>query len=887
MSLSTGERVGPYEIAGLIGRGGMGEVYRARDTRLDRTVAIKVLPEHVASDPLLKQRFEREAKALAMLSHPHICPVFDVGRQHGVDFLVMEYLEGETLAERLAKGGVPRDQALRWAVEIADALDKAHRQGVVHRDLKPGNIMITKSGAKLLDFGLAKLRPVVHAADIGASGAPTAAAPLSGTGTIVGTLQYMAPEQLEGRDADRRTDIFAFGAMLYEMITGRKAFEGASHASLISAILKDDPQPMAALDPLAPPALDRVVRGCLAKDPDDRWQDARDLKVELQWSLEASSAADVRGTPRARGHERLAWALAMVAVAIAALAVPLTRYLSTSELLVTRLDVATPPTTDAFSFALSPNGRQLVFAATGDGAPRLWLRRLDQADAQPLAGTDGAASPFWAPDGRAIGFFADGKLKRADLAGGQPQVLADAPVARGGTWNADGVIIFAPSANSGGLMRVMATGGTSVPATKAAPGQGHRWPEFLPDGRQFIFSVYPGPRDALGVYVASVEGGDPVRLLATETAAAYAPPGYLLHVSQGVLVARSFDAARGTLAGETIPVAQPVGSDAAQFRGAFSVSATGVLTHRTGAPDRRQLVRVDRTGKVLDAIGAPDENALGFPELSADGQRLAVARAAQGNYDVWLMDAGRDVPTRLTFDAAVDVAPLWAPDGRRLVFISNRNGVYDLFEKPASGGADEQLLLATPHDKVPVAWSPDGRFVLYSTQDPSNQSDLWVVPLTGERKPFPVVQTSFDEVQGQFSPDGRWLAYASNQSGRYEIYVRGFPESGGQWQVSTGGGIYPRWRPDGRELFYVAPDGRLMAAPIRMASDQRALDPGAPVPLFSTRLASGANVAQAGFASRAQYAVAPDARFLLNVAADDAVPPPITVVLNWTAGLPR
>jgi len=558
MPLSTGARLGPYEVEAPLGAGGMGEVYKARDTRLERTVAIKVLPEHVASDPDLKARFEREARTLAALSHPHICAVYDVGDAvpdprppipgpERISYLVMEYLEGETLAQRLTKGPLPLDQALQYAIEIADALDKAHRQGIVHRDLKPGNIMLTKSGAKLLDFGLAKLRPASAAPGLGpgmaASASPTLTSPLTGAGVILGTLHYMAPEQLGGQDADARTDIFALGAVLYEMMTATKPFAGSSQADLIAAILKDDPRPMAAMRPDLPPALDRLVRVCLAKDPEERWQDARDVKIELQWCAQAAPSVSAVSAPRVTGRERVGWTLAIAGlVVVGALAIPTRRYLSAPEPAVTRLDVVTPPTSDPFSFALSPDGRQLAFVATDERGPRLWLRPFDQADARPLAGTDGAAWPFWAPDGRAVGFFADGTLKRIDLAGGPPQVLADAPFARGAAWNADDEIVFAPSGDVGGLMRVKATGGTPVPVTEAAPGQNHRWPQFLPDGRRFIFSVYPGPPEALGVYVASLDGGEPVRVLATEVGAAYAPPGYLFHVSRGVLVAQRFDA---------------------------------------------------------------------------------------------------------------------------------------------------------------------------------------------------------------------------------------------------------------------------------------------------------------------------------------------------------
>jgi Tol biopolymer transport system component len=717
---------------------------------------------------------------------------------------------------------------------------------------------------------------------------PTTPPNLTVQGTILGTFQYMAPEQIEGQEADARTDVFAFGAVVYEMITGRKAFEGKTQASLIGAILEREPPPVSSVQPLSPRTLDRIVRKCLAKDPEVRYHSAHDLQDELQWVADMSTtAADVSvRPPGARTRERLAWSAAatMAVLVVGALVAIVAVRRAVPELPLTRLELNTPPTTDPFSFALSPDGRQIVFVAAAEGVSKLWLRPLDQTTAQPLAGTEGASAPFWRPDGNALGFFADGNLKRIDLAGGAPRVLADAPAARSGTWNRDGVIVFAPTAGSG-LMQMAATGGAATVLTRLTPGQsGHRWPQFLPDGRRFLF-FFQGSADTQGEYIGSLDGGQPTRLLAAESAVAYAPPGYLLLVSQGGLVAHRFDAARGVVSGDAEPIARAVGVDAGLRRGAFAVSAAGVLAYRSGVPSRRQLLWVDHAGKTLDVLVPPEDTALTTVELAPGGRQVAVTRIVQDNPDVWLIEVARGIPIRFTSDPGIDGSPVWSPDGNRLVFRSGRNGHVDIFEKPENGATDEQPLLVTLKDKAPLSWSPDGRFLLYAVQDPKTQSDLFALPLplVGEPKPVPVATTNFDEVQGQFSPDGRWVAYASNETGRYEVYVRPFPGPGGKWPVSTSGGITPRWRHDGKELFYVSPDNGMMAAPIQITADGPPIL-GAPVPLFPTRLVIG-NTGSAGVTSRAQYAVAPDGRFLLNVSADDPAASPITIVLNWMTGL--
>jgi serine/threonine protein kinase len=882
VALAPGVRLGPYEVIALIGAGGMGEVYRARDTRLDRTVALKVLPAGLAADAQFRERFDREARAISKLDHQNICSLFDTGRHDGTSYLVMQFLEGETLADRLARGPLPLDQTLSIAIQIADALAMAHRAGIIHRDLKPGNVILTKTGAKLLDFGLAK-GVASMIAGAGASALPTTPPALTVQGTILGTFQYMAPEQLEGREADARSDIFAFGAVIYEMITGRKAFEGTSHASLISAILKDEPARITSLQPLTPPTLERLVSTCLAKEPDDRWQTARDIVRELRWIAEGRAAQPLAVTPGRSRRERQALLYVSALVILAAFAGFLwMQRRSTSMPQVVRFDVNTPPSSDPSSFALSVDGRQLAFVAMADGATKLWVRPFDDTMARPLAGTDGASYPFWSPDGHALGFFADGKLKRIDLSGGAARILANAPSARGGTWNGDGLILFTPTATASDptavLMRVSSSGGTPEPVTHLSAGHGsHRWPQFLPDGRRFVFVSALGRPDANGVYLGSLDGREPIKVLASESAALFAPPNLLLAVRQGVLRAIPFNLDRGAITGDEVPIADAVGTDGTIARSAFSVSETGVLAHRPESGQRRQLVWFDRAGRRLAAVGEPDETSMAGPAIDPAGRRVAVYRAIGGNLDVWVMDLNREGATRLTFDSGVDAEPVWSADGQRVLFRSTRNGTADLFEKPATGAGEERVLLRDAG--VPLSASPDGQFLLYLRTSPKTGSDIWAFPLTSGAKPFPLVQTAADEFGCEFSPDGRWIAYESNESGRLQIYVRHFPPSGDPWQISTSGGTQPRWRHDGKELYYVAPDAQLMAVPMTVSADNRTMNPGVPLRLFSTRLATGSNV----IPGRQQYAVAPDGRFLMNIKADDTPVAPITVVMNWPA----
>jgi serine/threonine protein kinase len=875
LSLRSGTRLGPYEILAPLESGGMGEVYKARDTRLQRTVAVKVLPADLASDEAARERFEREARAVAALNHPHICVLHDVGRHEGIDYLVMEYLEGETLAARLARGPLPLPQALEYALQIADALDKAHRAGIVHRDLKPRNIMITRSGAKLLDFGLAKW----HAPEAGPVDSVLPTRNLSAQGAIVGTLQYMAPEQLEGKEADWRADLWAFGLVLYEMVTGKKAFEGKSQASLIAAILEHEPEPIGSVQPLSPQLLNRVVQRCLVKDPAERAQSAADVRAMLRWVHEGTAEP----SPTRARDSRLPWALATLLLLglLSALGYLLLRR-PTADDRQMRLQVVTPPASDPVSIAVSPDGRQLVYSATSDGKVQLWLRALDSLTAQPLPGTDDGQYPFWSPDSRSIGFFAWSKLRRLDLAGGVVQTLADASRGMGGAWNKDGVIVFAPTPG-GPLHRISANGGQSTELTVFDPRQtSHRFPRFLPDGHHFVFQVGGDP-GAMGIYVASLEAPEPRRLTSADAAPVFAP-GYLLFGRGESFVAQSFDSGKLELKGEPFLIADQVALEylGQGAVGAFSASTNGVLAYRTGGMGGdRKLVWFDRAGTAVDVSGEVESPTLANPELSPDGRRVAFNQMTAGNNDIWVLDIERHVQSRLTVYEGLDHSPLWSPDGSRLVFWSNRNGVRGLYEDLASGGGNEKRLYETLDPFLPTDWSNDGRYLLCRELNPKTGYDLWVLSLSDEGTTrIPFASTSFQEREGKFSPDGRWVALQSDKSGRYEVYVQRFEGTGTQFQVSTSGGAQPRFRGDGKELFYISLDGKLMAVPISLPDGDGNPGLGTPVPLFQTKIAGGPILTPGPV--RHQYAVTKDGqRFLLNVGAGEGSSAPIEIILGW------
>ena len=855
----------------------MGKVYRARDTRLKRDVAIKILPESFASDPDRLARFQREAEVLASLSHPNIAAIHGLEETDGARALVMELVEGETLADRIARGPIPLDEALPIAKQIAEALEAAHEQGVIHRDLKPANIKVTPSGqVKVLDFGLAKAMEPAGASTPGASLSPTISSPamMTGVGVLLGTAAYMSPEQARGKTVDKRTDIWAFGCVLFEMLTGRRAFDGEGVSDTIASVLRGEPD-WTALPRDTPPSIRRLLRRAVEKDRRRRLPDAADIRLEIDEAEHEPDAVIAPGAPRA-------WitAASVMALVVASLAFPAIRHLREAPLLSPsemRTDIVTPATTDLMSLALSPDGRHIVFVASGDGPSRLWLRRLDATTAQPLAGTDGARYPFWSPDSASVGFFADSKLKRVDIVGGTPQPLANAVAGLGGAWNRDGTILFAATGTNP-LLKIPAAGGEPVVVTRLETGQaGHVFPQFLPDGRHFIFFVRGGTGQ--GVYAGSLDGGAPKRLANADAAAVVSPSGFLLFVRQTTLFAQAFDFQRLELSGNPFPVAEHAAFDITVDAPGFSAS-TSTVAYRTSSIGRaRQLTWLDRSGKILSTIGAPDSAGLTFVELSPDGKHVAVSRTVNDNTDVWLSDASRGVPTRFTFDAAADTYPAWSPDGNRVVFASTRRGPFNLYWKLSSGAGADELLLESDQGKVPTDWSADGHFLLFRSNDPQTGFDLWVLPLSGDKKPIPFVKTPFEERDGQFSPDGKWIAYQSNESGRFEINVQPFPGPGGKVQISANGGAQPRWNKNGSEVFYVSLDGKMVAAPVKFLTDGQSLEPGTPAALFSVRIAGGPLPSS----FKQQYAVSSDGqRFLVNLAADEGGASPITLISNWT-----
>jgi len=882
MSWPPGTKLGPYEIIAPLGAGGMGEIHRARDTRLNREVAIKAIPASLAGDEQLRQRFEREAKAISSLNHPHICTLYDVGHttsQAGsegraqLDYLVMELLDGESLADRLVKGPLPIHEVLKIGAQIASALDAAHRQGIIHRDLKPGNIMLTKAGAKLLDFGLARTAaggaPPVSGIASGSSQMATAMQserPLTAKGTILGTFQYMAPEQLEGTDADARTDIFSLGAVLYEMATGKRAFQGGSMTSLIAAIVSSQPVPIKMMVPVAPAALDHVVRRCLEKDPADRWQSARDVGAELQWIAEAGSQAEAAAPMpmRRKTREALAWGLAGV-LAVAALGLGLGYVMRPAPTppQAFRATIMPPPGNAVFPFdllglALSPDGKTLAFvASTADGRKQIWLRNLTEMESRPMAETNGASYPFWSPDGGSLGFFAEGKLKTIDLRGGSPRVIADAPTGRGGTWGSDGTILFAPNVTSS-ILRVSSNGGEAKPVTTYDPKTEatQRWPLFLPDGKHFLYvsrARVEGRAEFGRLMLASLGDSQASVLIGDSTNALYVAPGYLIYGRSANLYAWRFDAQTLRLQGEAVPIV----SDKLSYWEPknfvpFAAAGDGTLIFLPESWRSSVMRWCDRQGRALESLGPPGYYQT--PRISPDGRKVAYmqAESAHSQSTIWVRDLESEHSVRLTQQAGAYAVPAWSPDGSQLAFQCQPKGMQDLCIAPAAGGGEPRVLYESGTWKTTGSWMPDGKRLLFSNQDPKTEEDILILPVGGG-EPAEVLRTPFNEDYPQGSPDGARVAFVSDMSGRFEVYVRNLGGGKEQWQISTDGGANARWRTDSKELFYESGDGYLMAVPWQQEK------PGTPVRLFqiSNRAEAGTSVFED---------VTPDGqRFLLNV----------------------
>ena len=866
MEITNGSRLGPYEIISRLGIGGLGEVWRARDTRLDRSVAVKVLPAELAANANFRARFEREAKTISQLNDPHICTLYDVGD----GYLVMELIEGDTLAERIARGPLPLTDVLRFGAQIAGALNRAHAAGIVHRDLKPGNIMITKSGAKLLDFGLAKDGSIGVSAD-----GATVQKALTQEGTILGTFQYMAPEQLEGTEADARTDIFALGAVLYEMATGRRAFSGKTKTSLIAAIVSSDPIPISELHPTAPTALDRIIRACMAKEPDERFQSAHDVAMELSWIASGDA-----GVTKRSGRSAPAWALAVFFLVIAAAlgAAWWRQHAALRRVVPVRTSIE-PPEGSAFDFKsavgppeISPDGTKIIFAATTKGERFLYIRDLSSSDARRLAATSGAQSPFWSYDGHSIGFFADGKLKRMEINGGAPVAICDAAEGRGGSWNAEGTIIYSERYTP--VFRVPATGG--VPVEITAPEHHdvtHRWPRFLPDGRHFLFYASPSGSDSPDnvICVGSLD----TKMRKVIVAAASQPmyfDGHLLFTRDQTLIAQRFDDKALAVSGEPVTLEQHIAFDPIFSRAFVSVSREGTMVYQEGMPPRdSQLAITDRAGKVIQSVGDPAPYST--IAISPNGREVAFSNARIADLGVWKIDVGRGTKTRLTFAGVRNHGPQFSPDGTQVVYSSTRTRYADLYIYDTRTGTEHPLLI-TEYDKTPTCWSSDGQLVFYNAGRRTKAgTDIEYVSVA-DGKAHPYLATDAIESHASTSPDGKWVTYQSFESGNFQVYLAPLPWTGGKWQVSVTGGAVPHWSGDGKEILFQN-SGALWTVPVRLGPTP---DIGLPARLFAVRPNGVTNVL---------YAAMPDGQhFLINQGTGDDPPPqPLTLVQHFDSEL--
>ena len=831
MALAPGTRLGPYEIHSQIGAGGMGEVYRATDTNLKRSVAIKVLPEELAQDAGRLARLHREGEVLASLNHPNVAQIYGLEKDGAVTALVMEIVEGPTLANRLMAGALPLEEALSIAKQIADALEAAHEHGVVHRDLKPSNVAVRTDGSvKVLDFGLARVMAPVDRPMSAVDSHMLTMTDQTRPGVILGTPLYMSPQQAVGAPVDKRVDIWAFGCVLYEVLTGKPAFGGQTLSEILAGVLERNPD-WSALPTKTPTTVRRLLRRCLEKDPRHRLRDIGDARIEIEQALRND---DDGAHAAPAGRPRALWATLVVAI-VALTWFATNRASSPAPAPENRLDITTVPTEDPLSFALSPDGRQLVYVAPSDGQPHLWVRSLDTVTPRLLAGTTGAHDPFWSPDSLSVAFFADPNLKRIDLESGLVKTLAEAPFGRGGAWSDRGFVLFVPNV-TGPVFRVSADGGTTTAVTDLGGIHGsHRFPWVLPDGRRFVFHAQ-GASDVSGIYLGSLDSSETKRLTPAGSSGVYAPPGWLLYSDQGTLVARAFDLERGTLTGEPVRVAEHVGDLQSSYRWGFSISRAGLIAYRpTAGPGAAQtrLTWVDRSGTMLGVAGEPDRYAQYEPRISPNGREIAISRRAQPVADLWLLEGTR--ATKFTFDEDSGMA-VWSPDGKRLVYAARKAGSLDVYLRDRNSDKAEVLLDAAENE-VPTSWSRVGPFVLYNRADKETGMDIRVLPMEGDRTPTVYLSSQFQEHGGQFSPDGRWVSYQSNESGRYEIYIRSFPNAARRTPVSTNGGISARWSHDGSEIFYVAPDGTLMAVPVARKDDTVVV--GSPVALFRAAIVGG------------------------------------------------
>jgi serine/threonine protein kinase len=874
VTIAAGTRFGPYEVVSALGAGGMGEVYLARDTTLGRQVALKVLPDDVARDPDRIARFRREAQILAALNHPLIAAIYGVEDSQATPVLVLELVEGPTLAERISQGPIPLDDALAIARQLAQALEAAHEQGIVHRDLKPANIKLRPDGTvKVLDFGLARaLLPTLDTLGKTSSDAATMTGPLvTRPGVVLGTTAYMSPEQARGLVSDRGADIWAFGAVFFEMLTGRRAFDGDDPAQTLASVLRSDPD-WSRLPVGTPESVRRVLRRCLEKERGRRLADVRDARLDIE-DAQAGDSPRVIRTTRPRSGERLLWIAALSAVAIVAGSLAWKRDAPSPTLRERRVEISTPPTSDPVSLALSPDGEKVAFIAYSDGRPQLWVRMLESGAAQPLRGTDGAAFPFWSPDSRTIGFFAAEKINRVELNGGSvPKVLGPAVIGPGATWNSEGTIVF-PAVPDSPLFRISANGGAVTPVPGLDPKMsGQRYPQFLPDGRHFLYFV----AESRGIFVGALDNPNRRKLFDADSAAVFAPPAEVLFVRDGVLYAQRFDASRLLPQGDPIVLARGIAVH--PYGGAaVSASAAGSIAYRTGAgTPERQFVWFDRSGKRVGVVGAPDRSGPLNPSLSPDGRQVAFSRTIDGNTDLWVADVERGVPRKFTSHRAPDICPVWAPDSASIVFSTpGAPGThFGLHVKPVSTDGEAAPLFADLPRAIAMDYSMDGQYVVYRTAV-NNQWDIWAVPMKGNRTPFPVLQSGADERTAQLSPNSRWLAYESNETGQFEIYVRPFPGSGASRRVSPAGGSQPRWSSNGSELFYISPDSQLTLVPVRPLPGGSDLTLGVPARLFPAPTTS---TVQGGVSF--EYAVSTDGqRFLVNTIVQQAVAP-ISLILN-------